>query len=311
MSTSGSFTPFTVRAPGSTANFGSAFDAVGMALDLWLEIRVESATENGIVMLGEGADSIENDADDNVVFQAARLGATAVNADLPPLHISATNGIPLARGLGSSAAAVAAGLLIAGIVTGRERELPDVLADATHLEGHPDNVAPSLMGGVCLAVIAEDELPVARQLEFPNELDCIAFVPDEELSTAQARAALPRKVPLRDATFNLARTALLVQTFTSRRWDDLGLATEDRLHQPYRSELVPGLAPLTRAAKDAGAYTAFLSGAGPTIMAMTSSGRSQAVANAMQTAADERGIAGRVLRLSPSPQGAHVVAESA
>lgn len=304
------FAPFTVRAPASTANFGSAFDAVGMALDLWLELRVEPADANRFEIRGEGENEISGSANSNLVFRAASIGAADLGIALPPLRIAASNAIPLARGLGSSAAACAAGLLIANAVGGRERGMDDMITDATRIEGHPDNVAPALMGGACLAVMAEDDRPVARQLDFPGDLDCIAFIPDEQLRTSAARAALPRQVPLGDASFNVARTALLIHTFNSHHWVDLGLATEDRLHQPYRSELVPGLAPLTQAAKQAGAYTAFLSGAGPTIMAMASPSRAALVSTAMVDAAKTLDIAGRVIVLVPAEQGAHVVSES-
>lgn len=304
------FAPFTVRAPASTANFGSAFDAVGMALDLWLELRVQPADANRFEIRGEGENEISGPANANLVFRAAYIGAANLGHTLPPLHVSATNEIPLARGLGSSAAACAAGLLIANIVAGREREMDGMIADATRIEGHPDNVAPAVMGGACLAVMSEDGRPVTRQLDFPADLGCIAFVPDEQVPTSEARAALPRHVPLRDASFNVARTALLIHTFNSHHWVDLGLATEDRLHQPYRAELVPGLTPLTHAAKEAGAYTAFLSGAGPTIMAMASPASAEVVSTAMVDAAKELDIAGRVIVLSPSEQGAHVVSES-
>ena len=186
------FAPFTVRAPASTANFGSAFDAVGMALDLWLEARVEPASENGIVLQGEGADVITGAAEDNLIFRAIELGYSRLGAQLPTMRVTLQNAIPLARGLGSSAAATAAGLLIANTLAGQDREADDMLADATQLEGHPDNAAPALMGGVCVAVVGEDELPMARALSFPHDLDCVAFVPDAELSTAQrARGAAP------------------------------------------------------------------------------------------------------------------------
>ncbi len=304
------FSPFTIRAPASTANFGSAFDAVGMALDLWLEVRVEPAAENAIIMQGEGADQLADAADQNLIIRAAALGASRLGVELPTLRVTAQNGIPLARGLGSSAAAIATGLLIANTLAGADRETDDMLADATQLEGHPDNAAPALMGGTCVAVISEDGQPVARQLEFPNDLSCIAFVPDVELSTAKARAVLPRNVPLRDASFNVARTALLIRTFMTHHWNDLALATEDRLHQPYRADLVPGMAPLTHAAKAAGAYTAFLSGAGPTILAMSSPQYTAAVATAMTEAAHSLDIPGRALILAPSERGAHIVSES-
>ena len=309
MSNADSFAPFVVRAPASTANFGSAFDAVGMGLDLWLELRVEPADANRFQISGEGENEISGPANANLVFRAAYVGAANLRQTLPPLRISAANQIPLARGLGSSAAACAAGLLIANRVLGRERDIEDMVADATRIEGHPDNVAPALMGGACLAVMSEEGRPVARQLDFPSDLDCIAFAPDEQVPTSEARAALPGHVPLGDASFNVARTALLIRTFMTHHWADLALATEDRLHQPYRAELVPGLAPLTRAAKDAGAYTAFLSGAGPTIIAMSSPERADGVSAAMRDAAQSLGIAGRALVLAPSEQGAHVVTE--
>ena len=304
------FAPFIVRAPASTANFGSAFDAVGMALDLWLELSVQPANANRFEIRGEGENEISGPANANLIFRAAYIGAANLGHTLPPLHVSAANEIPLARGLGSSAAACAAGLLIANTVAGREREMDGMMADATRIEGHPDNVAPALIGGACLAVMSEDGGPVARQLDFPADLDCIAFIPDEQVPTSAARAALPRHVPLGDASFNVARTALLIHTFTTHHWADLALATEDRLHQPYRAELVPGLAPLTQAAKQAGAYTAFLSGAGPTIMAMSPPRNSEAVADAMAESGRMLNIPGRSLVLSPSEQGAHVVSES-
>ena len=161
------FAPFTVRAPASTANFGSAFDAVGMALDLWLELRVEAAEANRFEIRGEGENEISGPANSNLIFRAAYIGAARLGAALPPMRITASNAIPLARGLGSSAAACAAGLLIANKIVGRESEMDDMIADATRIEGHPDNVAPALMGGACLAVISDDGRPVARQLEFP------------------------------------------------------------------------------------------------------------------------------------------------
>ncbi len=303
------FAPFTVRAPASTANFGSAFDAVGMALNLWLELRVEPAAANRFEIRGEGEDVISGPANTNLIFRAAYVGAAKLGQALPPLHVSATNQIPLERGLGSSAAACAAGLLIANTVAGRERDMDSMIADATRIEGHPDNAAPALMGGACVAVASEGGAPVARQLAFPNDLDCIAFIPDYTLSTEAARSALPRQVPFGDAAFNVARAALLIHAFTTHHWQDLALATEDRLHQPYRAELVPGLSPLTHAAKEAGAFTAFLSGAGPTIMAMSSPRNAEAVADAMAESGRTLNIPGRALVLSPSEEGVHVAVE--
>ena len=301
--------PFTVRVPATTANFGSAFDAIGMALDLWLEARVEESATHRVEVRGEGSDALPA-GDRNLILRAAAFRANRLGIDLPPLHLTIDNSIPLTRGLGSSAAAVAAGLLIADVISGRHPEPEQLLSDATELEGHPDNAAPALFGGVCLAIQPDDGPPIARQLPFPDSLACAAFIPDAVLPTHLARSALPKQVPLPDATFNLARSALLVRALITRQWNDLALATEDRLHQPYRADLVPGLATLTRAATDAKAYAAFLSGAGPTIMALTAPADADSVAAAMGNAAHSLGIAGRVLALAPSKRGAHVVAES-
>lgn len=301
--------PFTVRVPATTANFGSAFDAIGMALDLWLEARVEESTRRHVEVRGEGSDALPP-GDRNLIFRAAAFRANRLGIDLPPLHLTLDNAIPLTRGLGSSAAAVAAGLLTAQTIAGRDADLDALLADATELEGHPDNAAPALFGGACLAIQPDDGPPIARQLPFPDRLACAAFIPDTTLSTNLARSALPQQVPLPDATFNLARSALLIRSFMSQEWDDLGLATQDRLHQPYRAELVPGFDSLTQAATSAGAYAAFLSGAGPTIMALAAPAEAETVAAAMGAAARSLDIAGRVLALAPSERGAHVVAET-
>ena len=301
--------PFTVRVPATTANFGSAFDAIGMALDLWLEARVQESDTDIVEVRGEGQNALPA-GDRNLILRAAAFRANRLGIDLPPLHLTIDNSIPLTRGLGSSAAAVAAGLLIADVVSGRDPEPEQLLSDATELEGHPDNAAPALLGGACLAIQPDDGPPIARQLPFPDGLACVAFIPNAVLPTHLARSALPQQVPLPDATFNLSRSALLIRSFMSQQWGDLGLATQDRLHQPYRADLVPGFAPLTQAATSAGAYAAFLSGAGPTIMAVSSPSRAESVATAMGEAAQSLDIAGRVLALAPSERGAHVVAES-
>ena len=301
--------PFTVRVPATTANFGSAFDALGMALDLWLEARVQESEADLVEVRGEGHNALPA-GDRNLVLRAASFGAKHMGIDLPKLHLTVDNTIPLTRGLGSSAAAVAAGLLIAYTIAGRDADLDALLADATELEGHPDNAAPALFGGVCLAIQPDDGPPIARQLPYPDGIVCVAFIPHATLSTHLARSALPLQVPLPDATFNLARSALLIRAFMAQEWDDLGLATQDRLHQPYRADLVPGFDSLTQAATSAGAYAAFLSGAGPTIMALVALADAETVASAMNEAARSQGIAGRVLALAPSERGAHVVAES-
>ncbi len=295
--------PVRVLVPGSTANLGPGFDCLGLALELYVRVTVAPGGAGSVRALGEGAAEIPAD-ETNLVCRALRACFQRAGESLPPLDVSIENGIPVARGLGSSAAAVVAGLVAANALLGDALGNGDLLALGAAIEGHPDNIAPSLLGGCTLVVPHCDGFLPAR-IPLPPGLEAVVFVPEARLSTEAARRALPERVPLRDAVFNAGRVALLVLAMTSGRRDLLGPATEDRLHQPYREPLVPGMAVLCEAAREAGAAGAFLSGAGPSILALTW-GRSAAVAAAMAAAAKRAAVPGRTIITRPSFAGARV-----
>jgi homoserine kinase len=254
---------------------------------------------------GEGAASLPRD-ERNVVVRAARLVHEAAGRAFPGLAVRQRNGIPPSRGLGSSASAWLAGMLGANALLGRPLAPEAVLALAVAQEGHPDNLAAALHGGLTVACWDEEARAVVS-LPVPEGLRFALLVPDREASTAEARAALPPVYPRADAVYNVARTALLLAAWTRARWDLLGPAMGDRLHQPHRARaLFPWLGGILSAARGAGALGAALSGAGPSVLAVCREAEAAAVADAMRGALAGAGLGGRGWALAADAAGARV-----
>jgi homoserine kinase len=201
------------------------------------------------------------------------------------------NGIPQTGGLGSSSAAIVGALMVANVAAGRPMDADGLLALAVELEGHPDNVAPALLGGL-VVVVADGNRPITLSLPVPPELSAVVFVPSFSMPTKRARQLLPNLVPRRDAIFNAGRTALLVAGLQTGRLDLLRVATQDRLHQPYRSQMFPAMPTIIEAALAAGACGACLSGAGSALLALAVD-RHTEIGAAMQHSAEAAGIKGR------------------
>ena len=261
--------PVSVRVPATSANLGPGFDALGLAL-AWYDEVAARVTEQGVAVevRGEGAGELPTD-DRHLVVRAMYAAFDALGGRPPGLALRCHNRIPQARGLGSSSAAAVAGLVAArALVRGGTQRLDDaaLLRLAYRFEGHPDNVAPCLLGGLTIAWTAGDEVRVARLTPAPD-LRPVVFVPPQRGETRAARAALPAAVPHADAAHSAGRAALLVHALTSAP-GQLFDATEDRLHQPYRAAGMPGSAELLRRLRAAG-VAAVISGAGPSVLALT------------------------------------------
>ena len=262
--------PTRVRVPASSANLGPGFDAFGLALTLYDDVVAQVSDDAGIRVdvHGEGADAVPRDHR-HLVAKAMLRGFDALGGRPRGVDLVCANRIPHGRGLGSSAGAIIAGLLLArALVVGGEERLPDpaLLELATSLEGHPDNVAACLYGGVVVAFTrATGEVEVLRLTAAPSIVPVVC-VPSSSVPTKKARALLPETVPHADAAFNAARAALLVPALTSRT-DLLLEATDDRLHQPYRRPAYPRTADLVAKLRGAG-IPAAVSGAGPTVLAL-------------------------------------------
>jgi homoserine kinase len=224
---------------------------------------------------------------------------------VPKLKIHCRNEIPLARGLGSSAAAIAAGLVAGNTLCGKPLSSQELLALGAALEGHPDNIAPALFGGLCLALWEGEEVLWAH-IPLPSGLKAVLFIPQFEMPTEKSRSILPPEVSLRDAVFNISRAVLLVLALAQDQPQYLRVATEDRLHQPYRRALFPAMDALFDAALSAGAFGVFLSGGGSTVLALSRGGE-EAIAQAMADAAKRLGVAGEARLTHLNPVGAHKI----
>ena len=295
-----------VKVPATSANLGPGFDALGLALDLWNEAEFtpsQGSSEGWTVEVsGEGAGLLPVDATNLVAEAARRLFERAGRAAPAGLRIRCTNRIPLGSGLGSSAAAVLAGLVGANALLGEPLDKLALLRLAAEIEGHPDNAAAALLGGLTVVISDAGDL-VARKIELPP-LTAVVVVPEFSLSTHAARAALPGAVPLGDAAFNLGRTALVVEALRTGDLELLERAMHDRLHQPYRLKLVPGAEAALAAARGTGAAAA-LSGAGPGVVAF-SKGPLELVSQAMRAAFHAAGLPSRAFILPVTSLGAQV-----
>jgi homoserine kinase len=291
-----------VTIPATSANLGPGFDALGLALNLYNEVVVEVAATTTVTLEGEGARRLPT-GDKNVVLRALRLTYERVGRTPDEWAVRCVNRIPPARGLGSSAAAWVGGIAAANALLGSPLDRAGMLRLATQAEGHPDNVAAAIYGG--LTVVGGDgDGVVALSLPVPSSLVWVALIPEITSSTAEARAVLPRMVPRADAVFNVQRVALLLASLQAGRLDTLGAALDDRLHQPYRRRLFPWMPAVIDAARRAGALGCVLSGAGPSLLAVAPGAtEGDAVAAAMEESLAQARVRGTARALVVESQG--------
>jgi homoserine kinase len=290
-----------VRVPATSANLGPGFDTLGLALALHNEVTVEDGQGVTVRIEGEGADRLPRDAN-NVVARGVRLAYEAAGREFKGCALACVNRIPAARGLGSSAAAWVTGLLAGNALVGAPLSNDAVLALAARAEGHPDNVAAAIFGGLTVSC-ATHEGVAAVALPVPERLAWVVLVPEVTSSTAEARALLPPSVPRADAIFNVQRVALLLASLQADRPATLATALDDRLHQPYRLKLFPWMPQVVAAARAAGALGCVLSGAGPSLLAAVA-GDGSAVARAMESALRKAGVSGTAQSFDVDPTGA-------
>lgn len=297
-----------VLVPATSANLGPGFDCLALALNLFNEVEIlPPAGPEGscIEIAGEGGGRLSTGSD-NLVLRAMRTFAAAHGRALPPCRLRLTNAVPLGRGLGSSACAIAGGLVAAASLLGIPADAASLLPLALRLEGHPDNVAAALFGGFTIGVLCEGAALV-RRIEPPPSLRAVLLIPDRFASTLEARAVLPDAISRTEAVFTSSRCALLAADLALGRFDALSVAMDDRLHQPQRLRAFPYLTDAIAAAREAGAYGAALSGAGSAVIALTGERAEPVVAAALATVARRHELPARTRVLRPEPRGAHVI----
>ena len=294
-----------VEVPGSAANLGAGYDCLGVALALTNKVEVEvrgwSRGEIELTVDGEGQGELTEDRDNRFVrgIEAAMRAARGALPDGVGWRLEMHNSVPLARGLGSSAAATVGGLLAGNALLGDPLTTLDLLRLATEIEGHPDNAAAALLGGFVVSAVTAEGVEAIR-FDAPRDLRAVLFIPDLRLPTDEMRDVLPESVPREDAVANLAAVAIGVAGLAKGRFDLLGRLTVDRLHEPYRAEVYPQLPKLVEAARGAGAIGACLSGAGSAILAFADSLTViSRIEGAFAAAAADTDLTGRVLVVAP------------
>jgi len=306
-----------VEVPASTANLGAGYDCLGLALGIVnridLEIRGWSRGEIELEVEGEGEGELAADGSNRFV-QGLEAVLHELRGPIPDgvgWLIQMRNAIPLARGLGSSAAATVGGVLAANALLGEPLTTADMLRLAARIEGHPDNAAAALLGGFTVAarVVDDPDGPIESiRFDAPRELRAVLFIPELRLSTAEMRRALPARVPLAAAIANLGRVALGVGGLATGRYDLLRALTVDRLHEPYRAKVYPQLPLLVAAAREAGAIGACLSGAGSSVVAFADSVATfSRIEGALAAVAADQDLPGRIEVVMPRNIGARVL----
>lgn len=267
--------------PATSANLGAGFDCLGLALGLMNEVRVGRADGRRTTyrVHGHGAAEIETHPEHNLFDRALSGTLRSLGVRRPALSVQMVNRIPWRRGLGSSAAAAVSGVAAGVAVAGQVLDAEELVRRALPFEGHPDNIVPAAAGGFTVATMDGKSARFVRLA--PPALVAVVLMPELEVATSEARRRLPERVPFGDAVHNVGRAALFAAAVAAGRLDLLDLATEDRLHQPYRAPLVPGFDRVVGAARRAGAAGAFLSGSGPTILALAERERAEPVRTAM------------------------------
>lgn len=295
-----------VEVPATTANMGPGFDCMGAALSLSNSVEARFAREPEIVLEGEYARGIRRDSD-NLVYRAAASVLERCGVR-DPLRIRIDCRVPPARGLGSSAASIVGGMFAANALLDAPLSLDDLLKMASLMEGHPDNVVPAVLGGLTLAAMDGDVL-LYKRMDLPPGLVVVVAIPDFQLSTAAARCVVPSTVPMRDATFNLARAAMMAVCLSEGDLSMLSSLCRDRLHQPYRSKLVPGLEQMVDGVAAYGALACYLSGAGPSVACLTAEDRADEVGGFLVDVFARHGIGSERRTLYPCADGVKVLTE--
>ncbi len=295
--------------PASTSNLGASFDACGLALSLHLCVTVEPLDAGfALALAGELSESVPGD-ESNLIIQVARMVAERRAKPIKGARLKVESQIPLARGLGSSSSAIIAGISVYEILAGERLSEEEIFSYALCFEEHGDNLAPSLLGGLVVACVVERDDSrslVTVKRPWPEEIKIVLAVPDFEMETSRMRAALPSAVGMRDVVFNLQRAAMLQAAISEKRFDLLSEALRDRLHQPYRAPLAPGLADVLRLNDEISLHSGLLgvaiSGAGSTMIAFAIDNCEQ-IATEMRRRFEAAGVGCRTLEAMVDNRG--------
>ena len=309
-----------VKVPASTSNLGPGFDCIGMALPVYNTITIEetvlpgTGVEINVINESENADDLLTEhmpLDENsIIYKAVEILYNSIGQTPSELKITVQSQIPIARGLGSSASVIVGGLLAANELLGHPADEVALLSIAAEVEGHPDNVTASIVGGLVLTSLEDDGSVVYRKLDWPEEWQITVCIPDYELSTEISRSVLPKEVPIQDAVFNAKRLAMFIQAVNTKDADLMKMALQDRLHQPYRMKLVPGLDKIMENLKhEENVLGCVLSGAGPAIVVISYKNNLDKIKSIIKDTWEEMNVKVNIMTLPVETQGAQIINE--
>ncbi len=304
------------QVPATIANLGCGFDCLGLALPVYNTVTIEetvlpgSGIEINILDENNEEDGLNNIPKDknNIVYKAIELLYNYIGQSPNELKISIKTGIPIARGMGSSASVITGGLIAANELLGRPADTAVLLSIATEIEGHPDNIAPAILGGVVLSDWEEDGSVVTRKLPWPDDWVVTICIPDYELSTGISRSVLPENVPMKDAVYNLRHCGMFVEAVRTKDEELLKLSLRDRLHQPYRTKLVPGLTQIMNELKHVdGVLGCVLAGAGPSVAVIQNGTKNEEIKEIVTAAWNDMNVNAQIYTLPVVQEGAKII----
>ncbi len=308
-----------VKVPATSANLGPGFDCLGLALPIYNTITIEETVLPGtgieINLMTEEEQPLDEMIFDNIpkdensiIYKAVEMLYNSIGQEPSELKINVQSQIPITRGLGSSASVVVGGLLAANKLLGNPADTTALLSIATEVEGHPDNVAPAILGGFVLASQEDDGSIICEKLNWPEEWDITVCIPDFELSTNIARSVLPESVKLQDAVFNAKHLAMLIQAVNNKDAKLMKMALHDKLHQPYREKLVPGMSEIMEAFKhEDGVIGCVLSGAGPSMLIISCGYDLDKIKSKVKEIWEGQSIKTDIRTLKIEPKGAEII----
>lgn len=309
-----------VKVPATTANIGPGFDCMGMALPIYNTITIEetvlpgTGVEINVISENESADefSLEHiPMDENsIIYKAVELLYNSIGQSPSELKITIHSQIPIARGLGSSASVIVGGLIAANELLGHPADEAALLSIATEVEGHPDNVTPAIVGGLTLTSSEDDGSIVYKKLEWPDEWTLTVCIPEYELATDISRSVLPKEVPMADAVFNAQRMGMFVHALHTKDSELMKRALKDKLHQPYRMKLVPGLEKIAEKLKhEENVLGCVLSGAGPSILIISEKNNIDKIKSIVRDVWTDLNVKAELITLPVETQGAQVLTQ--
>lgn len=294
-----------VKVPATTANMGPGYDVLGMALSQYSTFQCQEDDKISLTIKGLESEKLVNqDHEANLVVRSMNHLFKYVDKYPKGYKLEIINDIPLARGMGSSASAIVGGLLVANCLVGADLNQDEILKLATQIEGHPDNVAPALMGNIVLSAKIPDDQVIYHSIQPFEAMTCVLFIPDYEVSTSMSRAVLPQSISMADAVHTSGHLSLMLAGFMTGNKDLIGKTMVDRLHEPYRKSLIKNFDDFKTSALEAGAFAFSLSGSGSTIIAYCDHDSAPHVKRAFKEVSQKYSISGTSKIIAPCSQGA-------